>query len=104
VLSGNTDSGNITAQMSSWNSNEQAIIETVRGNITIEFPESFSVDADFWSLAGVTSLQYPLIRSQEVTAMGPEPDNHLMGRIGDGGEILKMFSEHGDITVIKGKF
>jgi hypothetical protein len=103
-LSGTAETGNVLARIREWEATDQALIETIRGNISIVFPEALSADADIWSVGGVTILDYPLVRSQDNRVFGPEPVNHLVGRIGDGGELLRVFSEYGDVSVIKGKF
>ncbi len=103
-LSGTAESGSVTARIRDWQTSDQALIETIRGNISIMFPEALGADADIWSAGGVTVLEYPLVRSQDSMVFGPEPVNHLVGRIGDGGELLKVFSEYGDVSVLKGKF
>lgn len=103
-LSGTAESGSVTARIRDWETSDQALIETIRGDISIIFPETLAADADIWSAGGVTVLEYPLVRSQDSMVFGPEPVNHLVGRIGDGGELLKVFSEHGNVSVLKGKF
>ncbi|MEO5968424.1 MAG: DUF4097 family beta strand repeat-containing protein [Bdellovibrionia bacterium] len=102
-LSGTAETGNVLARIRDWKATDQAIIETIRGNISIVFPDDLSADADVWSVGGVTTLEYPLVQSQDARVYGPEPINHRVGRIGDGGELLRVFSEHGDVSVIKGK-
>jgi DUF4097 and DUF4098 domain-containing protein YvlB len=103
-LSGTANTGNITASIRDWEASDQALIETVRGNITLVFPETLSADADIWSVGGATLLGFHLVRSQDSMVFGPEPTNHLVGRVGDGGPLLRVFSEHGDVSVIQAKF
>jgi len=106
-LSGTADTGSVTASIRDWDASDQALIETIRGHISILFPADLSVDADIWSVGGVTVLDYPLVPSQELQKVGvlrSEPLNHRVGRIGEGGELLRVFSEHGDVSVLKRKF
>ena len=65
-------------------------------------PSNFSGDLDVKSILGRASVGYSLQNPGERISMGPEPANHLAGRIGDGGEILKVFSESGDIQILRG--
>ncbi|MEK6579447.1 MAG: DUF4097 family beta strand repeat-containing protein [Bdellovibrionota bacterium] len=101
-LTGKTDSGNIVAKMRSWRFEDKGLIESAKGSITLTLPSNFSGDLDVKSILGRASVGYSLQNPGERISMGPEPANHLAGRIGDGGEILKVFSESGDIQILRG--
>jgi hypothetical protein len=87
--------------MKDWVFSDRALIESVRGSITLGLPTLFSGDVDVWSLSGNTSIDFP-VAPEEGAASGPQPANHLLGRIGTGGGLLKVFSERGDIHVERG--
>ncbi|MGZ3698680.1 MAG: DUF4097 family beta strand repeat-containing protein [Bdellovibrionota bacterium] len=100
-LSGRSESGNIVARMRAWSFSDKALIESVSGNIQLTLPASFSSDVDIWSMAGKAELEFPLDRISDQT-VGPEPAGRLIGRIGEGGEPLKILSEKGEIHVFRG--
>jgi DUF4097 and DUF4098 domain-containing protein YvlB len=103
-LSGNVETGNITAKVRAWKFLDKAVLETQKGNIDLTLPRNFSGDVDFWSLNGNTQVDFQVQKVQDQAAIGPEPANHLVGRIREGGELLKLFSEYGDVLVFKEKF
>lgn len=102
-LSGRTESGNIVARMKDWVFHDRALIESVQGSIFLDLPKEFSGDVDVWSLTGKTLIDFP-VRAEGISSssIGPEPANHLLGRVGSGGGLLKIFSERGDIRVQRG--
>jgi DUF4097 and DUF4098 domain-containing protein YvlB len=100
-LSGSVDSGNVNASIRTWEPQDKALIESLRGNINLTLPRRFSGDVDIWSVHGNTRLDFPLERYQDANLVGPEPENRLIGRIREGGELLKVFSETGQVHVFK---
>jgi DUF4097 and DUF4098 domain-containing protein YvlB len=102
-LSGTVESGNVSATVRDWDPTDKALIESVQGNIRLTLPRRFSGDIDIWSIHGKTALDFALEKSQDLVGVGPEPTNHLLGRIREGGELLKVFTERGDISVSKSK-
>ena len=102
-VSGRTETGNIIARMKDWVFSDRALIESVKGSIELDLPQGFSGDVDVWSLSGKANVDFPMTpEGVSSTAIGPEPANHLLGRVGTGGGLLKIFSERGDIRVEHG--
>ena len=94
-LSGNVETGNITAKVRAWKFLDKAVLETLKGNIDLTLPRNFSGDVDFWSLNGNTQVDFQVQKVQDQSAIGPEPANHLVGRIREGGELLKLYTDQG---------
>ncbi len=101
--SGRSERGDIMLRMREWRFADKALVESARGNITLALPPTFSGEVDVWSGYGKTRMGFPIQTSREPRAYGPEPANHIYGRVGDGGEQLKVFSQEGDVEVISGK-
>lgn len=101
-LSGRTDTGHIRARMKSWRFTDKALIESVKGDIHLTLPRRFAAEVDLWSVNGKTRLGYPLEAITDSRVVGPEPANRLRGRIGDGGEQLKVHSQLGNVEVVPG--
>ncbi len=102
-LSGSLDSGNFVGNVKNWKFSDKAFIESGRGNIDLTLPQHFSAEVDIWSNYGKTAIDFAIDKSQDRVTFGPEPANHWIGRIRDGGELLKIFTDRGDIHVFKGK-
>lgn len=98
-LSGRTETGSVSAEMKEWEFRDKALIESVSGSVSLSLPARFSGEVDLWSLHGKAEVEFPLTRSPIFGAVGPEPISHLLGKIGNGEEILKVFSEKGDIRI-----
>lgn len=102
-LSGRTETGNIVARMKDWVFSDRALIESIQGSIHLDLPQRFSGDVDVWSLSGQAVVDFPMTSDGvPKSSIGPEPANHLLGRVGTGGGLLKVFSERGDIRVQRG--
>ena len=102
-LSGSAEKGSISASIKEWEFLDKAIIESVQGNIDLVLPRHFSGDVDLKSVTGKVAIDFPVEILQDLIQAGPEPVNHLVGKIRDGGELLKIFTENGNIHVFKGK-
>lgn len=100
-LSGRTESGDIRATMRAWKFVDKALIESASGNIDLRLPMSFSGEVDLWSVKGKVDVGFPLQISESNQAVGPQPASHILGRISDGGDLLKVFSDRGDIRVAR---
>ena len=103
-LSGSVESGNISVQIREWSFLDKAFIEAIRGNIHLILPRRFSGNVDIWSLQGKASSEFSIEKIPDLATFGPEPTNHLTGRINEGGDLLKVTTEQGNIEVQKGKF
>ncbi len=99
--SGTTQEGPIDVRVRQWRFSDKALFESNRGKIRLEFPASFSGEVDLWSLYGKARLDFSLVQSTDYGVYGPEPRNHLRGRVGDGGEQLRAFSQEGDVTLTR---
>lgn len=97
--SGRTTSGNMTIRMHRWKFQDKALFESVGGRIELELPREFQGEMDVRSLRGKVAVEFPLLRSDRGGAdVAPDP-HHRFGRVGDGGELLRLMSEQGDISV-----
>jgi len=97
--SGRTDTGDVSLQMRSWKFLDKALVESVRGSIHLWLPSSFAGDVDLWSVYGNAHLDFPLKPMSAQQVYGPMPANHLLGRIADGQQQLKVFSQYGSIQI-----
>jgi DUF4097 and DUF4098 domain-containing protein YvlB len=103
-LSGTLNTGNISAVVREWKFFDKGLIETNQGNIHLTLPRSFSGDLDIWSPNGKADLDFPWVTAQTPQQGAQMTPNHIVGRVKNGGELLKIFSASGDILVSKGKF
>ena len=94
--SGKSDAGNIEIQSHSWVFNDNALIESQKGNVTVSLPSGFAGDVDVWSKKGQAGVDFPLKRSAD---LHNEP-NHWVGRIGEEAtDLLKIFSDSGNVKL-----
>lgn len=98
-VSGRTESGDIQVRMREWRFFDKALIESSKGAVKLALPSQFSGEIDLWSVSGKTSTVFSVRNSKERGIYGPEPVNHIRGRVGDGGEQLKLFSQDGDVAL-----
>lgn len=103
LVSGRTSSGNITLRMQRWRFSDKALIESVRGSIDLELPRSFSGELDVRSAFGKVEVDLPMSRTPKNEAQPVVAGSHRSGTVGDGGEILRVFSERGDVRLRRGK-
>src|SRR5690606_21980065 len=102
-VSGNSESGNIDIKIVKWMPRERAFIESIRGHLRLTLPRYFSGEVDFCSLHGELETQLVVQKDENRSSVGPQPKNRLTGRVRDGGKLLKLFTEYGDLRVFKGK-
>ena len=101
-VSGSTDSGPILIGMSRWQVPERALIESKEGPIQLSLPESLSAQIDVGSYYGLAKLEFPF-RKQTVRGFsGPLPANRFQGIVGLGGHELRVFSEKGNVALLRG--
>jgi hypothetical protein len=102
-VSGKTGSGNITVRARDWEFQDRAVMESDRGAIHLFLPHGFSGEVDVWSVLGKVQVGFPLMPSaiEDSKTYGPEPANRIRGRIGSGGEQLRVYSRLGDVRVLK---
>src|SRR5690606_18357696 len=51
-VSGRSETSDIQAQISHWNPEEKALVESDSGGISLSFPRDFSSEVDLWSVHG----------------------------------------------------
>ena len=102
-LSGSAKSGDITASFRDWEFQDKSLIESTTGKIQLTLPRRFSGDIDVWSLRGKVVFDFPFEKTQSTAVYGPEQENHLTGKVSEGGELLKVFSDGGDISILRGQ-
>lgn len=100
--SGRTHSGSVSISAEEWHYEDRALFESATGNIELTLPPRFSGDVDLWSVRGATSVEFPLDSMALRPPYGPLPASHLLGRVGDGGEQLRIFSVSGDVRLKRG--
>jgi hypothetical protein len=102
-LSGRTTAGSILARMREWRFADKAVIESIGGDIRLSLPADFSGDVDLHSGLGKAEIGFPVELSED----RPRPEassspGRITGRVGEGGELLKIFTSRGKIQVLKG--
>ena len=103
LLSGRVEKGNVTATFKDQTFSENALIEAIHGNVSLTLPRRFSSEVDLWSVQGTTQLDFSLQRSEDAR-LSKRSANRLVVRVGDGGELLKVFSETGNIHLTREHF
>lgn len=101
-LSGRSEVGGIFAHWVAPSFRDRALIESLTGRIELVLPRTTSAEVDFWSLFGKSEtdleVKTDLDRADRLR-FGPEAPNRIRGRIGRGGELLRVFSERGDVKI-----
>lgn len=103
-LSGSSTSGDIVARITSWKPSGQSLIESKEGNIRLTFPRRLASDVDLWSVYGKTQLDYTLMSLSQETLPEQKPPHHWVGRLGDGGDLIKVHTERGDLHFLRAAF
>ncbi len=98
-LSGYLEKGSVKAQVNRWAPKDQATIETVAASVELLLPVSFSANLDLWSKQGSIEVKYPVVPAGDTFASGPTQEARLLGRVRDGGELFRIFSEVGSISL-----
>ncbi len=101
-ISGRTETGDVSVKMRQWEFADKALIESAKGDIALSLPTDFSGEIDLWSVTGKTSSGFTSRAIEGGGTYGPEPVSHIRGRVGDGGEQLKLFSQEGDVRLNRG--
>lgn len=102
-VSGRTERGRITIKMREWKFTDKALLESVKGDIRLELPARFAGEVDLWSVYGKVDNAFMLQPLIESRVYGPEPASHVRGRVGSGGDQLKVFSLEGAIQLSRGE-
>jgi hypothetical protein len=103
-LSGRTTTGDIVARMREWEFADKALIESVRGDIRLSLPPDFSGDVDLFGGKGPPEVGFGVERpAHEARLAVTQPSKRIVGRIRDGGELLKVFSAQGRVRVVRGE-
>lgn len=97
--SGKSESGSIRVGAYRWKYMDEALFESVSGNIDLSLPAQIHAEVDLWSVQGSVRSEFKVQRLDRPGAYGPEPLNRITGRVGTGGEVLKVFSERGNVTL-----
>ena len=101
-LSGRTTSGGITARMRQWKFADKAVIESESGDIRLSLPTEFSGEVDIFSVSGRSEIGFPVEKTGTRKEIDSRPSGKISGRVGEGGELIKIFSGRGNIQVIRG--
>lgn len=103
-LSGRTTSGNIIARMREWSFADKAVIESIRGDIRLSLPSDFSGEVDIFGGKGPPDVGFGVEKLEDSDRLPPGgPKGRVQGRIGDGGELLKVYSAQGHVRVVRGE-
>ena len=97
-FSGRTESGNISLKIKEWKFDDKAIIESVKGNVWLGLPAGLSADLELMSVHGAVKNAFKL-KSLPTAVYGPQPANMVRGRVGDGGEQLRVSSINGNVEI-----
>jgi DUF4097 and DUF4098 domain-containing protein YvlB len=101
-LSGRSTSGSITAKMRDWEFADKAVIESLSGDIQLGLPDSFAGEVDLQAPAGKIDVGFTVIKTQNgVEQQAASTNGRILGRIGDGGELLKVSSARGNIKIFR---
>ena len=98
-LSGRSTSGDITARMRDWTFADKAVIESIQGNIRLSLPLDFSGEVDLFSGKGLPEVGFPIEKSEDRASGGKSQPGHVVGRVGDGGELLQVLSTQGSVQL-----
>lgn len=102
-VSGRTASGNISIRMLSWQFSDKALIESASGKISLGLPPKFSGEIDARSAQGHIEVGFPLYHGAQLVTPQVSGDTGTSrsksGTVGDGGELLRVSSEKGDIHI-----
>ncbi len=98
-LSGYLEKGSLQAQVKSWKPTDQAMIETLAADVDLTFPRLFSASVDVWSKQGSSEIRLPLVQEADLPMSGPLPTGRMMGRVREGGKLLRVLSETGSIQL-----
>lgn len=105
-LSGRSETGSISAKMTAWRFLDKALIESVAGSVSLELPSTFSGEVDLRSLQGKVASAFSVFsrptKAAEVTALSSKPGSRLTGVVREGGEMLRLSSSRGDVTLLMG--
>lgn len=96
--SGKSESGSIQLRAEQWEFRDKALIESLKGNISLSLPLAFSAEVDLKSNHGTVQSEFPIRRSADENSS----PNHLIGRIGEQtAELLKVSSDSGNVSLLK---
>ncbi len=108
-LSGKTVAGRVVARMREWSFADKALIETATGDVSLTLPADFSAELDLRSRMGAVTSDFNIRHSSErktnaspiATAQraSEQASNSLGGWVGAGGEVLRIFSDKGSISL-----
>ncbi|MCM2280088.1 MAG: DUF4097 domain-containing protein [Oligoflexia bacterium] len=110
-VSGRTTSGDISIGMSAWSFQDKALIESTSGEISLQLPRAFSAELDVRSRQGRVEVGIPLfdltleksrgpvLSSASPSAASSAQTQHVQGIAGGGGELLRVYSDSGNIRV-----
>lgn len=98
-VSGRTSTGAISVKADRWKFEDKALIESEQGNIALFLPVSFKGNVDLLSLKGSTKLGFLYEADPSVSALESGSKQRILGKIGSGGELLRVFSRTGSVEV-----
>lgn len=101
-LSGSLEEGDLTAQIREWEWHDKSLIEVGKGNIYLSLPRTFTGEVDLSSKQGKISSDFIIQNADSTPLVAPiqqEQPNHWVGRIGEGGDLLKASTQMGSIEL-----
>ncbi len=101
--SGKSETGSIRVGAYRWKYLDEALFESVSGDINLSLPAQIHAEVDLWSVRGSVKSDFKVQRLERPGAYGPDPLNRISGRVGIGGEVLKVFSESGNVVLSEHK-
>jgi DUF4097 and DUF4098 domain-containing protein YvlB len=91
-MEANTSGGSITASLAA-SPVDDCRLETSGGSITLSLPVNTSAEVDARTSGGSVSTDLP------VTVQGAVKRSELVGKLGDGGHLIKLRTSAGNIRL-----
>ena len=103
-VSGTSEKGNISLAIQKWTPLGQSLVESIDGSISLTLPWRVSANVDIWSPNGKTNVDFPITGTTREQILDQNSSKRWVGRLRDGGELIKIFTKTGNIKVFRSSF